>query len=121
MPENKGQSQKHLEQTNETSKRRRMEDWDYNKEELSPVPHKTNVTVCYVMTNELGERVYGFYIEDSEGLKEPIGLEMIVHANGSIKASASTENALEILWFLKPEYVEALEAKREEAERRAKS
>src|SRR5437870_5267125 len=85
----------------------------YESQMLYDVEHKTNIILCYVSGNDLGDRVYGVYIEDKEGLKKPIGFEMRVNADGTVKFRKA-RNALEILVFLKPELEEQLEREEEE-------
>lgn len=83
------------------------------EDDLYDVIHKTEITICYVQGSDQGTRVYGFYIEDSEGLKKPIGIELSIWPDGSIHTKAGG-NPLEMLGFLKPEAWEQLE--REEHE-----
>jgi hypothetical protein len=89
-------------QTNAEWKPKNMEDWDYDKEELHDIMHKAELTLCYVKGNDLGDRVYGIYIEDEEGLKKPIGVEMIVNVEDR-SVSFLVGGGLGVLYYLKPE------------------
>ncbi len=85
----------------------------HDEEDMYDVIHKTVITLCYVKGNDLGVRSYGIYIEDNEGLKKPIGIDITIWPDKSVHVQVA-DNALEILSFLKPELREQLE--REENE-----
>jgi hypothetical protein len=92
----------------------------HDEDDLYDVVHKTEVTVCFVKGSDAGERVYGLYIEDSEGLKKPIGIELSIWPDGSVHVGAEG-NPLEILAILKPELEEQLEREQEEEHRRKRA
>jgi len=105
------------EQADQTNKAVRPEEVKsdplHAEDDLYNVVHKTEITICYVKGSDQGTRSYGLYIEDSEGLKKPIGIEITIWPDGSIHTNTEG-NPLEVLGFLKPEAWEQLE--REEKE-----
>jgi len=104
-------------QTDHINKPLRPEELEKNQhhdeEDMYDVVHETEITLCYVKGNDINVRSYGIYIEDSDGLKKPIGLDITIWPDGSIHVQVD-DNSLETLSFLKPELLEQLE--REEKE-----
>ncbi len=76
------------EQADQTNKAVRPEEVKsdplHAEDDLYNVVHKTEITICYVKGSDQGTRSYGLYIEDSEGLKKPIGIEITIWPDGSI-------------------------------------
>src|SRR6266571_7380257 len=66
----------------ESGKLKPCEDGTYELELLYHLKHKTEVTLCAVMANNLGEISYMFILRDDANLNEPVAFDLVIRPNG---------------------------------------
>src|SRR5260370_42392638 len=79
----------------QTQDEQRDEEWN---DIFYDVSHKTEITLCSVMANGLGEVLYEIHVADPKNLQGPVGFVITVHPDGALEfTQKSPEETAEMI------------------------